>query len=164
MSRREESTVFLTDQVIAVSVWKIPRRSDYPLREDYSRSASHFRLLKPPRDALMQPITAITMLSMAELMKAILSILAHFSAGLIGLFRQTPQATGQLFSSVFMWFCCTADTVAHEPHEQKQIMTTRKQRGGPSRLWPVTCTRLHGAIAVLVHEHEPPSSEIGAVV
>lgn len=85
---REEGTVFLTDQVIAVSVWKIPRLSDYPLTGDYTRSASHLRLLKPPRDALMQPITAIRMLSMAELMKAIRSILAHFRAGLIGLFSQ----------------------------------------------------------------------------
>lgn len=37
----------------------------------------------------MQPITAIRILSMAELMKSILSILTHFKGGLIGLFRQT---------------------------------------------------------------------------
>lgn len=89
--RQDGSTVFLTDQMIAVSVWKIPRLSDYPLTEDYTHSASHLRLLKPPQDAVMQPITAIRTSSLVELMKAILSVLAHFKAGLIGLFRQTPK-------------------------------------------------------------------------
>lgn len=50
----------------------------------------------------MQPITAIRMLSMAELMKAIRSILAHFRAGLIGLFRQRRGRPSRLWLAVYL--------------------------------------------------------------
>lgn len=145
--------------MIAVSVWKIPPLSDYPLTEDYTRSASHLRLLKPPQDALMQPITAIRTLSMAELMKAILSI---FKAGLIACSHK-PWSYRTI---VLIWIKIVPPVqqiYGGKPERDEANDNDRRAVLRRRRLL-VTCAWLNGAIAILVHEHEPSPSELRVVV